>query len=361
MTPEEKLVVEGGKVKILTQARQLDAAHESGVIVDYLRFTIKRSSIPDSRGIPPDTDNQNLARLLAMQFASLLGFFLGADRPGRDYYEFTTTIENEFGHEIGSVSAGGDGQRETICFTLKGEGCTHARQGWEKRVHAAFGEYLPKITRIDLARDFYDGEVCIEEVVGAYKDHAFSYQKRLPSYTQYGCWTDMRGPQNSRTFQIGKRESGKLFRAYEKGHQFKIMDSKWLRCEVELRSVNRVIPWEAVLRTGEYFAGAYEFCTWVSQHEIAVKVPTQVKTAEHGVQACVNWLRRVVAPTLVQVASALPNFDWLEDLVVAECHRKMPRALRGFNHHTITQGLEKAFRTVHQSALNASVPAAAIA
>lgn len=361
MTPDEKLVLEGGRIKVLTQARQLDAAHQSGVVLDYLRFTMKRDAIPHSRGIPLDTGDQDLARFFALQFARLLGFTLGIDRPGRDYYEFTTTIENALGHEVASVSAGGEGQRGTICLTLKGEGCTNAAHGWEKRVYAYFGEFSPKLTRIDMARDFYDGEVTVDQVVGCYRDHAFSYQNRLPSYTQYGCWENYNGPANSRTFQIGKRESGKVFRAYEKGHQFKIMDSLWLRCEVELRSTNRVIPWDAVIRPAEYFAGAYEFCAWACQHEIAVKVPTATKTAEHGVQACVNWLRRVVAPTLVQITSALPDFDWLTALVIAEQYRKVPKSLRGFNHSTIQTGLQKAFARLSEHTTNASAPAAAIA
>lgn len=389
MTPVEKLVLEGGKVKVLTQGRQLDNAEQSGVIVDYLRFTIKRDSIPASRCVPPGTDDQNLAKLFALQFANLLGYTLGQDRPGRDYYEFTTTIENALGQEVASVSAGGEGQRETIAFTLKGEGCTHAHRGWEKRVYSIFQEYKPKITRIDLARDFYDGEVSIEEVVGHYLDHSFSYQNRYPSYTQHGCWlgtpqdgSDMRylvGPApsfigpcaavegrgrslistggHSRTFQIGKRESGKLFRAYEKGHQFKMMDSPWLRCEVELRSVNRVIPWEALLQTGEFFAGAYEFCTWAAQHEIVTRIMTATKVAEACVERAMRNFIRTYGPTISIVTAALPTFDWAEQIALSEVHRPVPRGLRGLSHSTIVQGLEKCFGKPSIET-NASVPAA---
>lgn len=336
---DEKLVLEGGKLKLLTQGRQIEAAKNGGVVLDYLRFTVHRDQLCRGLELPDSTCDQNLARVMAMKFASLLGYTLGLDRPGRDYYEFTTTVENAFGAEVASVSAGGETQRGTVCFTLKGEGCTHALNGWEKRVHGFFADLQPKVTRIDLARDFYKGEVTIAEAVAAYEDHAFSYQKRLPSISQHGDW--LHG--HSRTFQVGKRDSGKLCRVYEKGHQYKLMDDPWTRVEVELRSVNRVIPWDALVNSGSFFAGAYEFCNWLIHHHEAIKVPTRVKTAEVGVRSAVNWLRRVVAPTLVQFSSALPDFDWLEALVVENSGRRMPRALRGLSHDTFQQEASRLF------------------
>ena len=44
-TTEEKLVLEGGKVKVLCAKRQLYAKSQNGIIVDYFRFTIKRENI----------------------------------------------------------------------------------------------------------------------------------------------------------------------------------------------------------------------------------------------------------------------------------------------------------------------------
>lgn len=382
MSVDEKMVIEGGRVKLLTQARQVDAAAQSGVVVDYLRFTFKRADVPHTRKVPGDTDDQNLARWFAHVFSQLLGFVVGIDRPGRDYYEFTTTIDNAFGHEVASVSAGGLTQRGTICVTLKGEGCTNARPGWEKRVHDYFGEFLPKITRIDLAKDFFEGEVDISELVGLYQTHAFSYRKRRPKHECHGSWIgiadggeidfgDARGdvldlrsltastlytPGNSRTFQVGKRESGKLFRGYEKGHQYGLMDSKWLRGEVELRSVNRVVPWDALIQPAQYYAGAYEATHWLCNHPVSVKVPTATKTGEASADRAVRWLKRVVAPTLVQITQVMPDFEWLEGLVLDQAHRRVPRSLRGLNHYTLQQGIQAALR---QFQTNPDAPAIA--
>lgn len=343
MVSDEKLVLEGGRLKFLCEARQLEAKAQGGIVPDYFRFTIKRENIPSTRRIPGDTNDQDLARWFALLFAQQLGFVVGVDRPGRDYYEFTTTIDNEWGHEVASVSAGGESQRGSICFTVKGEGCTHAINGWEKRVHDYFAEFLPTITRIDLCKDFFQGETCIEELVGLYKAHEFSYRKRMPKHSCHGSWLDVEGVMgNSRTFQVGKRESGKLFRGYEKGHQFAMMESKWLRAEVELRNVNRVIPWDAIVSCAEYFAGAYPACHLLSNREVATQIGTATKVGEASAQRCINWVKRVVAPTLLQITKIMPDHDWLEGLVLDQVHRRVPRSLRGLSAQSMQHGIQAA-------------------
>lgn len=346
MTSDEKLVLEGGRVKVATEGRQITASHNGGVIVDYLRFTVLRERITTHlvHTVPLDSDDENIVMLLAYSFADLLGYLPGDARPGRDYYLHTFTIVNAFGHEVASVSGGGESQRDTFCFTLKGEGCTFANPSWESRISDFFAPMFPKITRIDLARDCWDhGQLSIDAAVTSYNDHGFSYRNRKPKYTQHGCW--MPGDNHSRTFQVGQRESGKLIRIYEKGHQFGMMADQWVRAEVELRSVNRVIPWEALTKTGDYFAGAYEFCNWLVHHldKCPIRVKTQTKVAEISVQRAMRWVNRVVAPTLVQIVSIMPNFDWLESIVLDNVNRNVPRGLRGLNHAALDDGMRKFF------------------
>lgn len=349
MTSDEKLVLEGGKVKLLTMSRELKShsGGQGGVILDYLRFTVLRDAMLVTKNMPRDTLDQDLCFLMASKFATLLGFSVGDVRPGRDYYDHTVTILNAFDQEIASVSGGGDSQRDTFCFTLKGEGCTYALDGWEQSVYEFFSALNPKITRIDLARDTFDNfAVSIESAIAAYKDNRFSYQNRKPSYRLIGC--TMEGePQHSRTFQVGKRESGKLCRAYEKGHQFGMMTDPWVRVEVELRSVNRVIPWDCMVKPGEYFAGAYEWCNWLvhegCSHLEQRRIKTQTKIAEASVESAMRWVNRVVAPTLVQLTAAMPDFNWLENIVLDNVQRRVPRALRGLNHNALKVGLDKFF------------------
>lgn len=351
---EEKLVIEGGKVKFATEGRQIDAKENGGVIVDYLRFTVLRDRLIDykTRQMPEDCSDEDIAQRLALSFASLLGFTLGVHRPGRDYYDHTFTIENAFGHEVASVSGGGASQRDTFCFTLKGEGCTFALPCWEKRVSEFFAPMFPKITRIDLARDCWDhSQLSIEAAVKAFEDHAFSYRNRRPGHAEFGKWLDGEafGGQHSRTFQLGQRDSGKLIRIYEKGHQYGMMQDEWVRAEVELRSVNRVIPWEALTKTGDYFAGAYEFCNWLVHHldKFPQTIRTQTKVAEISVERAMKWVARVVAPTLVKIASAMPDYDWLTSIVLDNQYRATPRGLRGLDFPGLQHGFQKYFSRIN--------------
>jgi len=351
---EEELVLEGRKLKILCAKRQIAAEQQSGIIIDTLRFTVPQSRLLEQERLLEDFDTGDLephqiAHYFASVFADLLGFTLGERRNGRDYYESTWTIINASGCEMGSVSCGGAGQRGTILFSLKGQGCTYARTGWERALYDYFEKATPKITRIDLARDFFDGEVSIEDVVEQYKNHEFSYRKRLPSYEMHGAWAlgctidgeDLSG--HSRTFQVGKRESGKLMRAYEKGHAFGIMDSRWLRCEVELRSANkRLIGWDVLIEPAAYYAGAYEAAHKLCRHPVQKIVPTGQQIAQASAQRAMDWLERTVAPVLVQInRSMFGDSDWLQGIVRKHQKRPVPRSLRGLAPAAMCEGLRQ--------------------
>lgn len=339
---EEKLVLEGKRVKLLTQERA--ARSDAGVIVDYLRCTVTRDALIRGR-IPSKGDlqidglqtDQEITEDLARYWARLLGFQPGEARPGRDFYDFTFTITDDDGHEVGSVSGGGEGQRGTFCLSLKGYGCNFARRGWE---HAAYGFLSPlgaTITRIDLARDFFGGELGYHDAESAYRAGEFSYRGRAPSVYQHGDFEHGK----ARTFQAGKRDSGKLFRGYEKGHQFALMDDPWWRAEVELRNHNRVIPLEALIRPAAFFAGAYRFCASLLENVSPVSIPTGEKVVEASVERTVRWLERTVAPAIVTLSLAA-GFDWLTRLAIEHAHRPRPRGLKGLSTDSLQAGIRRA-------------------
>ena len=105
------MIVEGGKIKLLCAERaQLNS---SGVIVDYLRFTVRKDMLLRLPFIK-SSDDESLVHVLAFRVAGLLGLELGDARSGRDFYDFTWTINSAFGKEVASVSGGGVSQRETF-------------------------------------------------------------------------------------------------------------------------------------------------------------------------------------------------------------------------------------------------------
>lgn len=347
---EEKMVLEGRRVKLLSAERSARA--DAGVVIDYFRCTVGRdalyrASIPSKGELIVDglQLDHEVVYDLAVHWARLLGFQPGETRPGRDFYDHTFTIVNEDGIEVGSVSGGGAMQRGTFCFTLKGYGCTSAQAGWEDRAYAFFVPLQATITRIDLARDFFNGEYGYKDAEQAYRDGEFSYRGRAPSVYQHGDFETG----HSRTFQVGKRESGKLFRGYDKGHQFKLMDDPWWRAEVELRNHNRVIPLETLIRPASFFAGAYGFCARILEDVPPQTIPTGLKVAEASVERTLQWFEKTVAPSLVHI-SLTAGFDWLTRMAIEHAHRDKPRSLKGLSAESIKAGVERAVkRFIHTS------------
>jgi phage replication initiation protein len=373
--PEEKLVLDGRKVKHLTRKltalqqaeRTLSAcvhraseakATQSGVVLDYFRFTFKLAMLAASKRVPLDSTPQDLGRWFAMQFAGLLGFQLGQDRPGRDYYEFTTTIESEWGAEVGSVSIGGESQRDTICFTMKGEACSFANDGWEERVHDYFAAFMPTVTRVDLAKDFITGGLSVDEVREQYLAGGFSYRNRRPSHELHGSWLAVDGAMpHSRTFQVGKRESGKMARFYEKGHQLGMDESPWVRAEIELRNADRVIPWEVLTAAGDYFAGAYDVMALIANREQFERIATKKALGEATGERLIRWIKHAVAPALVLLTRVMPDYDWVTGLVLDQAHRPLPKRVRALPAHILQHGIQAALEPY---STYASAPAAAI-
>ncbi|WP_101050025.1 replication initiation factor domain-containing protein [Macromonas nakdongensis] len=344
LSPAEQLLFDGKRVLIKTQERAARA--DSGVIVDYLRFTVKHERLKDLEDAHLPQSDAAFVRLLAQRLAQLTGFSFGeARQKGRDYYDHTCTIWNANGHEVGSVSGGGEYQRGTFCFTLKGEGCTYAAQGWERAVYDFAQALDAKITRIDLARDYFTGEKGgVEAVRAGYLNGEFDYRNRRPSQENAGCWDNG----HSRTYYVGKRESGKMFRAYEKGHQYGDMNSQWWRAEVEYRSHQRIIPLEALIRPANYFAGAYEYCADLLLDVLPVTVPTAHAVAEASTERTVRWVERTVAPAVVHL-SLNCGFDWLTRLVIEHADRPLPKALRGLQPEAIKQGMDNATKRFTRS------------
>jgi phage replication initiation protein len=351
---DERLIVEGKKVKFMSSERAVKA--DAGVVVDYFRATVKRERLFDAM-IPSKGElivdglqlDSEIVADLAVHFAKIFGFHIGESRPGRDYYEHTFTILNDNGEEVASVSGGGETQRGTFCLSLKGAGCTYASEGWECRLYEALVPLEAKITRIDLARDFFAGQYGYPEAKQAYLDDEFSYRGRKPSTNFIGDNINLVGT----TFYVGKRESGKLFRGYDKGHQYKLMDDNWWRAEVELRSNNRVIPLEALIRPAAYFAGAYGFCARILEDVQPQTIPTGQKVAEASVDRTLQWFTRTVAPSLVHI-SLNSGFDWLTDIAVNQAYRPLPKSLRGISPESMRAGIAKALKRLSPAP---SVPA----
>lgn len=338
-TRAERLVLEGRRLKVLCAERQVAAAQHQGVVVDWLRFTFLEAKAVQLRtGTYQGLSAEHFARAVACEVAALMGFIVGETRKGRDFYQHTVLITNADGVEMGYASAGNDRQRGTVCVNISGAGCTFADAGWEARVESYIRELDGKLTRIDLALDFFEGETDVDEALECYKAGEFDFQNRRPSNEQAGDWINGQ----ARTFYVGRRQSGKLLRAYEKGHKYGDMTDGWCRVEVEFRNHERVLPLDMLARPAAFFAGAYAYCELLLHKIDGVRIKVGEATAGRSAEALLRWVENTAAPAIVAITKAVGSTEWINDLVFVHRDRKTPRSIAGAGFQNCIDGIERA-------------------
>jgi hypothetical protein len=200
-------------------------------------------------------------------------------------------------HKIAHIDYGGTSQRDWVRFDMSGEGCAWV-QDWDAL--EKFGQANPQceIVRIDIAFTTSDPSVvCDAKVVEAFEAGAFRCGGRPPAMKSLVSTDECAG----KTRYIGKRENHKFLRCYEKGWQlFKDLPdyAEFLRkpgvqvavdmigmvnvqdlyrVELELKNVDKYIPWLSISHRDEVFAGSYPFCADLlpgSPHMVMQELPS---------------------------------------------------------------------------------------
>lgn len=274
------LFIENGKVKTMVGKR---AIKQDIAFIDWLNFTVKDITFNHVQIETNDKDvdslnSHDLIIYCSKKLDEIFGFGITLVRPsGAFFYERSF----ELGNKYGLVCHGG--QAGSILISINGTGLAQASDGWQNRLFIFLkSSVAPSITRIDLAHDdfkptFFTVDNCLAE----YLKGSFKNGKRQPSVSQAGNWIQPDG--KGRTLYIGKRTNGMFCRIYEKGLQ---LDSdstpEWVRCEVELKSVDRIIPLDVLLKPHHYFAGSFPIFNVLSQ------VQTRVETYQHEVRADID-------------------------------------------------------------------------
>lgn len=189
---------------------------------------------------------------------------------------------------IGVIAYGAAHGKDLVSIT--GKGCALWHNDFMPHVLDCLETCDAKITRCDIAMDFYRGEVRYEDCLGAYHAGEMNPLKggrKFPTLQEVS--TKRGGTENlGRTLYVGSRKSSKMLRCYEKGLQvfaqcddaFKeactapgalvwgeeqgapaeTVADQWFRVEVEYKSKDLILPLDMVMRRDEFFAGAYPFC-----------------------------------------------------------------------------------------------------
>ena len=272
-----------------TKGRILEVPLRKGksdsAMIDYLTFTFGIETVYSWFPNEIIGDNQ-IIEYLSLVVDQIFGFGVLCKLPGKGkffydgYYQLGPDNAN-----YGQIHVGG--QNDTVLIDLKGVGCMAAKQGWEVSLyHFLKHADRPRITRIDLACDFLNGEYTPNR---AYEDHEnglFGNGNRRPKKdTRGSSWhkQDFSGM----TLFIGSRGSAKYCRIYEKGRQLGDPDSPWVRFEVEFRKADSVLPLDMLIKPGQYLTGAYPIGETLFQNKAE-----RVETAKRMVNINFDKLER---------------------------------------------------------------------
>jgi len=229
-------------------------------LVDYLNASF------------PVDKEQDPAEAFLARFVSAVGDAFGImQHRGRGLHGY----QESYVFERGGVLFAFGGQRHTGFLSIPGNGCAFVPD-WHALVKLLRDELGGRLTRLDGAHDDFEGVHAVDDMVQRYCAGEFNAGGRRPRCTQIGNWLVPDG--TGRTFYVGLRRNGKLYRVYERGKLLGDSDSVWVRHEVEWHNIDREIPWEAVLEPGKYVAGAYPALSWIS--EDAERIKTLQRTDE---------------------------------------------------------------------------------
>lgn len=181
---------------------------------------------------------------------------------------------------LGRIDYGGDSQKEWVRVNITGEGCGWV-QDWAAAENLDCVLASAEIKRLDIALTTFKGEISDSLVAAAHEAGKFTCGGRPPAMRSI-INSD---PTAGRTRYIGKRENHKFLRCYEKGWEllkdlpendefikknptlrmefdgFGLASPKDVyRVELELKDIDKYIPFTAIGRRDDVFAGAYPFC-----------------------------------------------------------------------------------------------------
>lgn len=204
---------------------------------------------------------------------------------GQAGYKFIKEL-NLSGTTIGRIAYGASHGRNL--FTLTGKGTAEINWAIFLKYYQILTE--PRISRIDIAHDFFEGEISHDIVMAGYNAGKFKPLKssRNPSINTI-TGTDGNGNNKGRTITIGNKKSGKFIRCYEKGLErfcklyADLPDNEkppaelmtcadvsegmgeslllnWYRLEVQYGNNDRELNIDMITDRDNYFVGAYPFC-----------------------------------------------------------------------------------------------------
>lgn len=269
----------------------------SGELVahDYVTFSFCQSTFQTSLyhvGVEADEAlTHAIETFLDPILYELFGFGLERKREkGMHFNSYGYDLQDDFG----LVLYGHTNKRITV--QINGTGCALARKGWQERLYNYLKKDVisPKIGRVDLCYDDFDGDFIPVELVDEWdKQCLFACHGMIPDVRHLGNWRRPTGA--GRTFQVGSRNSGKVFRAYERGKKNGDSINPWVRGELELQAKNINIPLDILIHPTQYYAGAYpalaQLCEQLGDRVTPEKIDVVKRQSELNIAKAIEIIK----------------------------------------------------------------------
>lgn len=310
-----------GNLKVIPLRRGLG----NTAFIDTLSFTFKEKSVvgfaPDllAMGLPSPVTDFDVMKNWSEIAEWIFGFGISSPAPvgkGRFYDErWEMSVE---GVLYGQAYIGG--QNGTILIELTGKGCTAAKDGWEQRLYKFLNghAYSPRITRCDVAKDFYGEEISPDTAWAAYQNGEFDKRGKRPLVAQIGSdW--LNGTDNGKTLGVGSKNSSCYCRIYDKAkEQGDTSGMFWTRFELQFMGKNCLIPLDILLQPGQFWGGAFPICERLQNFGSA----NRYLSSEKRMQVSIDRVQEVAANQAGRAVNMMLQLGMTADEIVERLRRK---------------------------------------
>ena len=287
------LILADGVVK-----QELKRSEKDGsVFIDWTTITLRVSSLLSY--FSGSFTDEDIARFLSSKLEEIFGSSFGISKKnnfGLFFHPLSFVIGDDFGHFC-------IGHKNGRCvISISGQGWANAHQNSAKKLYTFITNLDElggdcKLSRVDLAADYYVDGPSHSEFEAAYHRGEFVRQQRhintkdaWPNYQVYGCVHTQRGLDAGITDAVGVRTSDLYLRRYDKGRELGDSNSTWSRVELEMKSKDTLIPFDVLLNPAKYFC-QYPYLKNLCASDAERLVSTRL-TAEITIEAAKEIVKR---------------------------------------------------------------------
>ena len=244
------------------------------IFIDYVCITFK------PRG-DVHAECEALLTMAVLEEGEIHGQIRIEFRPGRGLYGWTHSataflVRGSKARQLAVVAWGGDSQLGRVYVQFASKGCAKVTKAGFGLIRDFLEAREGKVSRVDVTLDDLKGHASLDSFRKQYLNGEFCRAGRNPKMVEH-----INNDDSGDTISVGTRKGGLMVRIYEKGRMLGDTASEWIRVEVELRAIKRLIPLDVLVNPAPYFIGAYPALGRAYPNPEVVPVTIKTKSIEN--------------------------------------------------------------------------------